>query len=67
MNYDNVKRTLSKKLLDATRYQHIKAVSNTELGIATQCVVLDGRRPPPNKQAKHVDKSVLGNIIAGSY
>jgi len=50
---------------DATRYQHIKAVSNTELGIATQCVVLDGRRPPPGKVSKTTDKSVLGNIIAG--
>jgi len=50
---------------DANRYQQIKAVSNTELGIATQCVVLDGRRPPPGKVSKTSDKSVLGNIIAG--
>jgi hypothetical protein len=43
----------------------IKAASNTELGIATQCVVLEGRRPPPGKVAKTSDKSVLGNIVAG--
>jgi len=40
-------------------------VSNTELGIVTQCVVLEGRRPPPGKVAKTSDKSVLGNIVAG--
>jgi len=50
---------------DATRYQYIKSVCNTEVGIATQCVVLDGRRPPPGKVSKTTDKSVLGNIIAG--
>jgi hypothetical protein len=53
--------------LDAERYARIKSVSNTELGIVTQCVVLESRRPPPGKVAKTSDKSVLGNIVAGKH
>lgn len=44
--------------IDAERYRKVKEVSNTELGIVTQCVVLD----KPNKT---FNKSILGNIVAG--
>jgi len=46
---------------DANRYAAVKRVANTALGIATQCVVLDGM----GKMPKESNKSILANIVAG--
>jgi len=45
------------------RYRKIKEACHTELGIVTQCVVLD-KFEPKGKISKTMNKSVLANIIA---